>query len=63
VNVSPSPNGKRQFQSFQVSREIEVEGIAPPMTVRLIGLFYFTAVLTLGLLAGLWLQRRRSLQF
>ncbi|MCY7286654.1 MAG: hypothetical protein LH679_25190 [Cyanobacteria bacterium CAN_BIN43] len=59
VNVSPQPDSKRQFQPFQVKREIEVESIAPPMSVRLIGLFYFTGVLALGLVAGLWLQRRR----
>jgi hypothetical protein len=58
VAVSPKPNG-RQFQSFQATREIEVEGIAPPISVRLVGLFYFTAVLVLGLVLGLWLQRRR----
>jgi hypothetical protein len=59
VNVSPQPGSKVQFQPFQVTREIDVEGIAPPMSVRLIGLFYFTGVLALGLIAGLWLQRRR----
>ena len=59
VNVSPNPGSKVQFQPFQVTREIDVEGIAPPMSVRLITLFYFTGVLTLGLVAGLWLQRRR----
>lgn len=59
VNVSPQPDSKVQFQPFQVTREIEVEGIAPPMSVRLISLLYFTGVLTLGLIAGLWLQHRR----
>jgi hypothetical protein len=62
VKVSPNPNGTRQFQAFEATREIEVEGIAPPMTVRLIGLFYFTVVLTVGVLAGLWLQHRQSQQ-
>ncbi len=59
VKVSPQPDSKVQFQPFQVTREIDVEGIASPMSVRLIGLFYFTGVLALGLVAGLWLQRRR----
>jgi hypothetical protein len=59
VNVSPNPNGKRQFQPFQVTQEIEVEGIAPPMSVRLVGLLYFTGILSLGVIVGLWLQRRR----
>ena len=59
VNVSPKPNGKHQFQPFQATKDIDVKGIAPPMSVRLVGLFYFTAVLALGLMAGLWLQRHR----
>jgi hypothetical protein len=59
VTVSPNPAGTRQFQPFQVAREVEVEGVAPPMSVRLIGLFYFTSMLAIGLVAGLWLQRRR----
>lgn len=58
VKVSPKPDSKVQFQPFQVTREIDVEGITPPLLVRLIGLFYFTGVLALGLVAGLWLQRR-----
>ncbi len=58
VEVAPSSNGK-QFEPFQVSREIEVEGIAPPMFVRFVSLFYFTAVLAIGMIAGLWLQHRR----
>ena len=59
VNVSPKPDSKVQFQPFQVTREIDVEGIAPPLSVRLIGLFYFTGVLALGVMVGLWIQRRR----
>lgn len=62
VDVSPNPNGKLQFQPFQVTREIDVAGIAPPMSVRFVGLLYFTGVLVLGLIAGLWLQHRRLAQ-
>ena len=58
VKVSPSPTSNRQFQSFQVIQEIDVEGIAPPMLVRFIGLFYFTAILALGLIGGLWSQQK-----
>ena len=58
VQVSPRPNG-RQFKPLLASRRIEVEGIAPPLSVRFIGLLYFTGILSLGLIAGLWLQRRR----
>ena len=59
VKVSPQFNSQRQFQPFQVAREIAVQGIAPPISVRLIGLLYFTGVLALGTIAGLWIKRRR----
>ncbi len=59
VEVSPSPISNRQFTPFQATQEIEVEGIAPPMLVRFVGLFYFTTILVLGMIAGLLLQRRR----
>lgn len=62
VEVSPNPISSRQFQPFKASQEIDVEGIAPPMSVRFIGLFYFTTVLVFGLIAGFWLQRRRLQQ-
>lgn len=58
VEVSPQPNTARQFQPFKASQEIEVEGVAPPITVRLIGLAYFTGIVVLGLAIGLWLRRR-----
>lgn len=60
VKVSPKIDGiSRQFQPFQVTKEIEVEGIAPPLFVRFVGLLYFTGVLSLGLILGLWSQRQR----
>ncbi|PSF37643.1 hypothetical protein C7H19_08800 [Aphanothece hegewaldii CCALA 016] len=59
VKVSPKMDGNRQFQPFQVTKNIEVEGIAPPLFVRFVGLFYFTGILSLGLVLGLWLQRQR----
>lgn len=42
-----------------MTKEIEVEDIAPSLFVRFVGLFYFTGVLSLGLILGLWSQRRR----
>ena len=62
VTASPAPNATRSFQPFQVSREIDVEGIAPPMTVRLISLMYFTGILSIGMILGFWLQRRKLSQ-
>jgi hypothetical protein len=62
LNVSPIPAGNRQFKPFRVTRDIDVEGVEPPIGIRLIGLAYFTAVVVVGLVLGLLLQRRRSLR-
>lgn len=62
VEVSPQKSAVRQFLPFRVKREIEVEGVAPPLTVRLTGLAYFTGIVVIGLLTGLALQHRPSLR-
>ncbi len=60
VEVSPQSSSARRFKPFQVAQSISVEGVAPPLLVRLISLAYFTGVVAVGLLLGLWLQRRRN---
>jgi hypothetical protein len=60
LKVSPILAGNRQFKPFQVTRDIDVEGVEPPITLRLIGLAYFTAAVIAGLVLGLLLQHRRS---
>jgi hypothetical protein len=58
VEVSPTKGGVRQFQPFQVTQEIEVEGVAPSLTVRFITLFYLTSIIVVGLAIGMQLKRR-----
>ncbi|MEH2258965.1 hypothetical protein [Nostoc sp.] len=60
VEVAPQANAIRQFQPFQVAENIPVEGVAPPMSVRLISLTYFTGIVIIGLLLGLWLRHRQT---
>ncbi|NMF59426.1 hypothetical protein [Pseudanabaena yagii] len=60
VEVTPQVGSKRQFQSFQVTQTIDVEGVAPPLWIRLISLAYLTICVVVGLLLGLWLQWRRQ---
>jgi hypothetical protein len=60
VEVAPQENSTRQFKPFQVAQNIAVEGVAPPLQVRLITLAYFILLVGLGLLLGLELQRRRT---
>lgn len=62
AEVVPQLGSKRQFQSFQVAQNISVEGVAPPLFVRLISLTYMTGIVVIGLLLGLWLQRRQIQQ-
>jgi hypothetical protein len=59
VEIAPQTNSKRKFSPFLVSQEIEVEGVAPPLLVRLIVLCYLTSIILLGLMLGMWVQRRR----
>ncbi|BAY30663.1 hypothetical protein NIES2107_25100 [Nostoc carneum NIES-2107] len=56
VEVVPKPNASRQFTPFKVQRDIEVEGVAPPLSVRFISLAYMTAFVIAGLLVGLRLR-------
>jgi hypothetical protein len=46
--------------TLQASHEVEVEGIAPPLYIRLISLGYYTGIFVLSLLAGIGLHRRSS---
>jgi hypothetical protein len=54
VKVAPKPNAARQFEPFQVRREIEVEGVAPPLLVRSIVLGYLIGIVGIGLLSGFY---------
>ncbi len=58
VEALPRSNSPRQFKPLRVSREIEVEGVAPPLSVRLISLTYLISILLVGLALGLWLRQR-----
>lgn len=60
VEVSPQPGTARQFRPFQVSQTIEVEGVAPPLQVRLTSLTYFIGIIVVGLLIGLRLKRLKT---
>jgi hypothetical protein len=61
VEATPNP-GSRQFTPVKVAQEVEVEAIAPPIYIRLIGLFYFTAFVGIGMVIGLLIQHRRTPQ-
>ncbi|MCC5639254.1 hypothetical protein LC593_26200 [Nostoc sp. CHAB 5844] len=58
VEVSPQPNASRQFSPLRVQKNVDVEGVAPPLTIRLIVLGYLTGMIIIGLLVGLQLRRK-----
>ncbi|MEA5621419.1 hypothetical protein [Nostoc sp. UHCC 0251] len=62
VETIPNPGSNRQFPPMKVAQEVEVEAIAPPIYIRLIGLFYFTAFVGIGMAIGLLIQHRRTPQ-
>lgn len=62
VEVAPQPTSVRQFQPFQVSQTLEVEGVAPPLSVRLITLAYMTGIVAIGVLLGLGLSQKLMLR-
>ena len=61
ATVAPLEQSSQQFTPLQVSHEIEVEGIAPPLSVRFISLLYFTLIFVAGLIAGFWVRRRKTM--
>lgn len=62
VEVSPHPNAIRRFHPFRVKREIKVEGVAPPLSVRLTTLALFTGIIAIGLVIGLGQKHRWGLR-
>ncbi|MGJ5627992.1 hypothetical protein [Nostoc sp. CALU 1950] len=60
VEATPKPGSNRQFPSVKVAQSVEVEGIAPPIYIRFIGLFYFTAIVGIGMAIGLLIQSWRK---
>ena len=58
VEATPLSGSKRQFTPVKVAQLVEVEAIAPPMSVRLLGLFYFTAFVGIGMVIGLLIQSK-----
>ncbi|BAZ86228.1 hypothetical protein [Dolichospermum compactum] len=61
VEAVSLPESQRQFPAVKVAKFVEVEGIAPPIYIRLIGLFYFTAIVGMGMAIGLLIQHRKEL--
>jgi hypothetical protein len=60
VEATPKDGSKIQFTPVKVEQEVEVKGIAPPLYIRFVSLFYFTSIVGIGMAIGLWLKRDRK---
>lgn len=60
IEAVPLSGTSREFTPIKVAQEVDVEGIAPPMYIRLISLFYLTAIVGVGMAIGLLIQHRRQ---
>ncbi|MBR8832452.1 MAG: hypothetical protein Cpurp_14850 [Chlorogloea purpurea SAG 13.99] len=59
VEILPLPGGIEKFQPFKVQKQIEVEGVAPPLLTRLISLSYLAGIVLIGFLIGIKLQHKK----
>lgn len=57
VEFASKDNKATEFVPLRVTKAVSVEGIAPPLSVRLISLAYFTGIIAIGLILGLNLRR------
>lgn len=60
VEILPQSNAPEKFIPFVVEREIEVEGVAPPLLTRLISLAYLTSIIAIGFVIGIKLKGIKS---
>ncbi|MDX2217058.1 MAG: hypothetical protein SFY66_27575 [Oculatellaceae cyanobacterium bins.114] len=58
ATIAPTGSSSRQFLPIQVSHEVSVEAIAPPLYIRFITLIYFTAIFVVSLGIGFIIQRK-----
>lgn len=59
VTVSPTKDGVKKFAPIKVSKAVDVEGVAPPFTTRLIVLGYMTGIVAIAFLATFLLRQKQ----
>jgi hypothetical protein len=60
VEFTPAVIAGQQSTPIKVSQPVEVEGVAPPLYVRLISLGYMTGIVASAFLVAFWWQRRQD---
>jgi hypothetical protein len=60
VEFTPAKGTGQQGKPIKVARSVEVEGVAPPLYIRLISLGYMTGIVASAFLVAFWLRRRQD---
>jgi hypothetical protein len=60
VEFTPATVAGQTSTPIKVSQPVEVEGVAPPLYVRLISLGYMTGIVASAFLVAFWLRRRQE---
>ena len=60
VEFTPATVAGQTSMPIKVSQPVEVEGVAPPLYVRLISLGYMTGIVASAFLVAFWLRRRQE---
>jgi hypothetical protein len=60
VEFTPVAVAGRQSTPIKVSQPVEVEGVAPPLYIRLISLGYMTGIAASAFIIAFWLRRRQD---
>ncbi len=59
VEFTPTTVAGQTTKPIKVSQPVEVEGVAPPLSVRLISLGYMTGIVASAFLVAFWWRRRQ----
>ena len=57
AEVSPPSSSDSVFEPFQIAKTIDVTGIEPALSTRLISLAYLTVIAAIGMGCGFWVRR------
>jgi hypothetical protein len=59
VTISPTANSGKKFAPIKISKELSVEGVAPPLMTRLIVLGYMTGIVATAFFAAFLLRQKQ----
>jgi hypothetical protein len=63
VEFTPAAVAGQQSTPIKVSQPVEVEGVAPPLYIRLISLGYMTGIVASAFLVAFWWRRRQDVRW